>query len=203
MQRAYTAKDIVKMKRDTIQLTGQIGRSLGPIECTGSILIYGPSKNGKTNFTMDLAKSFAAIGNIVYNSCEEGLGQSFALTVERSGITTCKNVLFTEKESVDNMMLRLKKRRSPRFVFTDSVNFLRMDIKQYWQLIEAFPKKLFVFVAQEKNGLPKGATADEIRYNSNIIIRVQGFKALIEGRITGTKEPITIWEEGANKYWGK
>jgi hypothetical protein len=202
LQKAITAGQIKKMERKTIKLTGRAGESLGEIERTGSILIYGQAKNGKTNFTMQLAGLMAQHGSVVYNSCEEGFGLSFANTLERSGVTQMKNILFTEKESVGDLIKRLKKRRSPDFVFVDSVNFLRMNTDDYWNLVKGFQRKLFVFVAQEKHGLPKGSTADEIKYNSNIIIRVEGFKAAIEGRITGTKAPITIWEEGAKSYWG-
>lgn len=203
LKKAITAKAIKTMKRDTIQLKDASGASFGTIERNGSILIYGQAKNGKTNFTMLLAKLLTHHGSVVYNSCEEGFGLSFANTIQHVGVEGCGNkLLFTEKESVEEMLVRLSRRRSPEFVFIDSVNFLKMNIQDYWKLIRRFPRKLFVFVAQEKNGMPKGSTADEIKYNSNIIVRVEGFKAFVEGRTTGTKDPIVIWEQGAIKYWG-
>jgi len=42
--------------------------------------------------------------------------------------------------------------------------------------------------------------AKSVKYDANIIIRVEGFRAFATGRYGGG-DPYTIWEEGALKYW--
>ena len=40
-------------------------------------------------------------------------------------------------------------------------------------------------------------------YDATLKIWVEGFKAFSKGRFIGEKGNYTIWEEGANKYWGE
>ncbi len=72
-------------------------------------------------------------------------------------------------------------------------------------LLESYPDKLFIFVAHEKNGEPKGSMAQYIRYNSDIKIHVEGYTAFVTTRYENPEKgeggaDFVIWEKGANEY---
>ena len=69
-----------------------------------------------------------------------------------------------------------------------------------------FPDKLFVYISQGRNGEPKGSTAQNIRYDADIKIRVEGYKAFVTTRYEVPEKQeggadFIIWEQGAREYW--
>ncbi len=40
-------------------------------------------------------------------------------------------------------------------------------------------------------------------YDASLKIFVEGFRAISKGRFIGPKGYYTVWEEGAERYWGK
>ena len=83
---------------------------------------------------------------------------------------------------------------------------LNFKIADYIKLLANFQNKLFIFVAHEKNKEPQGAIAEYIRYNSDIKIRVEGYKAFFTTRYEDSEKgeggkDFIIWEKGANEYW--
>ena len=84
-------------------------------------------------------------------------------------------------------------------VVIDSLQYLGINYKGYKQLKEEFPTKLFIMVshANEKNQ-PKGATAEQVKYDAMVKIQVSQFRAKANSRYGGG-EVLTIWEEGARR----
>ena len=70
------------------------------------------------------------------------------------------------------------------------------------------PNTLFVFIAHEDKGQPKGNMAKNIRYDADIKIRVEGYKAFATTRYEDSDkgeggQDYTIWEQGAREYWAE
>ena len=70
------------------------------------------------------------------------------------------------------------------------------------------PNTLFVFIAHEDKGQPKGNMAKNIRYDADIKIRVEGYKAFATTRYEDSDkgeggQDFTIWEQGAREYWAE
>ena len=97
---------------------------------------------------------------------------------------------------------RLNRKKSPRFVVIDSVQYWDVDYEKYKALKAAFPRKTFIFISHSKGKLPDGKTADKIRYDAGVKVRVEGFAAFVTSRYGGNR-PYVIWEDGAKRYWGK
>ena len=68
---------------------------------------------------------------------------------------------------------------------------------------QEFPKKLFIFTSQADGKNPKGRSAVSVMYDASLKIWIEGYRAFSKGRYIGDNGGIfTIWDEGANNYWG-
>ena len=78
LRRAYSAGDVLSLKRDICEFDGQWLEAVGKPELKGTWCIGGLPKNGKTSFTMQLAKYLTKWHLVAYDSIEEGVSASFA-----------------------------------------------------------------------------------------------------------------------------
>lgn len=78
-----------------------------------------------------------------------------------------------------------------------------MNYKEYIRFKEAHKDKLIIFISHAAGTAPRGSAAQSVMYDATLKIWVEGFKAFSKGRFIGEKGNYTIWEEGANKYWGE
>jgi hypothetical protein len=194
---AYSYSDIEKMKFNTLPFEGDWKDLIGEPEIAGSWIIWGKSANGKTRFALQLAKYLAGFQKVYYNSLEEGLKLSFKKALEANNIKAVGNKFGFHKERFNQMCARLRKERSPNIVIIDSLQHFRITTAEYYSLLEEFPKKLFIFISHAQGTEPKGELADEIRYNSDVKIRVHQFIASpVETTRYGGYKPYVIWEEG-------
>lgn len=209
MGKTITNKDFQKMRFECAAFDGEWLRSFGKPELRGSWLIYGDSGSGKTTFNLRLAKYLTRFGRVGYNTIEQGACESFKnawfglVNMDEVG----NRIVLIEKETLAELRERLQKRRSPDIIFIDSLHYwLGFKINDYMSLLNDFPQKLFVFIAHEKGGEPKGDMAKYIRYNSDVKVHVEHFKAFVTTRFSNAEtgdgtEPYTIWAEKANEYW--
>ena len=202
-------KQIGKTKFLAVDFEGEWLKSFGRPELSGSWLVYGGSGSGKTTFMLQIAKYLTKFSKGAYDSIEQGLTLSFQKAWERTNMIEVGNrFTLIEKESTKkDIWNRMSKRNSPNILIIDSVNYmLGFGQKDYMNLLNNFPNKLFIFVAHEKAKRPMGMIANFIRYNSDIKIHVEGYKAFITTRFEDSEkgeggEPYVIWKEGAEKYW--
>lgn len=198
--RAYSVRNVLDAKFETLPFDGEWKEAIGCPELTGSWIIYGPPKNGKTSFAMMLAKYMTNFGRVFYNSIEEGLSQSIQLAYRRVDMCEVSGKIILEKEPVPAMVERLKKNKSPRIIFLDSIQFAELTFSEYKALKNTFPDKLFVYISHIEGKQPEGVTARRIWRDANVSIRVEGFRAFPVGRYGGGQY-INISEERATEYW--
>lgn len=204
-------RQIGKTKFKPVEFEGEWKASFGRPELSGSWLVYGGSGSGKTTFMLQLAKYLSKFDKVAYDSLEQGLSFSFQKAWERVKMIEAGNrfVLIEKENTKKDIWDRLAKRRSPNIIIIDSVNYMyQFSKKDYNDLLNNFPQKLFIFVAHEKNKQPMGSVANFIRYNSDIKVHVEGYKAFVTTRFEDREkkeggEPFVIWEQGASEYWAK
>ena len=208
MARAISNKNVLTAKFEVAEFDGEFLASFGKPELRGAWLIYGGSGCGKTTFVLTVCKYLTRFRRVAYNSLEQGLSLSLQKTWERVGMQEAgSRIILLHKEQLNELSIRLRKKQSPDVIVIDSVHYLRrFNDSQYQKLREEFPDKLFIFVSHEKGGLPKGMMAQNIRYDADIKIRVEGYKAFVTTRYEMPElgeggADFVIWEEGANKYW--
>lgn len=198
--RAYSVKNVLDAKFETLPFEGKWRDATGCPELAGSWIIYGSPKSGKTSFAMMLAKYMTNFGRVFYNSIEEGLSQSVQLAYRRVGMHEVHGKIILEREPVDMMMERLKKNRSPRIIFFDSVQLSELKFSEYRRLKNMFANRLFVYISHVEGKQPEGVTARRIWRDANVSIYVEGFRAFPVGRYGGGQY-IDIDETAAAEYW--
>jgi predicted RNA-binding protein with PIN domain len=187
-------------------LPDEIVHCFGRLTHNFTMTVWGDSGNGKTNLNMQFVKALMPHGKVLYISLEEGFEASMQLTIlrnldvkEHSG-----KIEFADHEmTADELMKKLAKKKSPRFIIVDSLQYWNIRLPKYKELKEKFiKKKTLIFISHAKGKKPDGYVADKIRYDSAIKVYVEGYVAFVKSRLGGNN-PYVIWEEGAKKYWGK
>ena len=201
MKRAYSVKNVMSAKFETLDFDGEWLEAVGRPELGGSWMIYGSPKNGKTSMAMKLAKYLCRFRRVAYNSVEEGLSLSMKCAMDRTGMGEVSGkFIMLDRESVDELTERLSRRCSPDVVVIDSVQFLGLNWEQYKQLKERFPHKLFIYISHVEGTQPEGRVSKKIWRDANVYIRVEGFRGFPVGRYGGGK-PIDVNHTLAERYW--
>lgn len=207
MAMAVSNRDVVAARFDVAPFDGPWLASIGRPELHGSWLIYGTSGSGKTTFALMLAKYLSRFRRVAYDTLEQGLSLSFQNAWNRVGMAEAGGAIFAlDKETVPELRERLGKRRSPDIVFIDSLTCLPdFTRRTYMNLLADFPRKLFVFLAHERKGIPDPAVADTVLRLSEVKMHMVGYRACITSRYAipelgeGTEDFI-VWEQGDAEY---
>ncbi len=202
-KRAISVDQMLRIKFPIMNFEGEFKASFGCPQLGGSWLIYGNSGNGKTSLAMQLSKYLTNFGVVLYNSYEEGVSMSFQNTVIRNNMKDVgKRFLILDGEELEDLRQRLKKRRSPDIIIIDSVQHSKITKEQYKELKNEFANKLFIYISHARGKLPKGEVADFIRYDSDLKIRVEGFRAFVDGRLNNAEgKYFDIYPTKSKTYW--
>lgn len=198
-KRAISVDEILKMKFIEMPFEGEWQESFGEPERTGVWIMWGHSGNGKTSFAMQLARYLAQFGRVAYNTLEEGARKSFQLAVKRNHMKAVKKNFIILNEGIEDLKQRLSKRKSPDIVIIDSFQYTGLTKTEYKALKAEFPNKLFIFISHAEGKQPEGRAAKFVKFDADVKIRVEGYKAFIMSRFGGG-EPYVIWAEGAAEY---
>lgn len=195
-----SAAALIGRKFKTMPFEDKWLASFGAQERAGSWIIWGESGNGKTSLALQLAHQLTHFGNVLYNSLEEGASNSMRNAFMRHQLhDVSRKFHLLDREPYDQLLKRLEQKRCPDIIIIDSVQYFNINREQYKAMINAHRKKLFIFVSHADGRLPEGACAKSIRYDANVKIRVEGYKAFPAGRDVGGK-PFIIWPEQAALY---
>nr|DAS68223.1 MAG TPA: putative ATP-dependent serine protease [Caudoviricetes sp.] len=201
VRRAYSADSVISMERELCEFDGQWLEAVGKPELKGTWCIGGLPKNGKTSFTMQLAKYLTRWHLVAYNSIEEGISASFAETLRRCRMDEVKanRFIVLNNEDIKDIECRLSKRKSPKIVIIDSIQFLGLNTETYLRWKKRFSEKLFIYITHLQGQYPEGKTALKIWRDSDVVVKVEGFRAYPTSRYGGGK-PITISEDKAAMF---
>lgn len=198
MKRALTPRDIAAKKWKTLPWGEKWSKPFGFPAENASWFISGASASGKSSFVMQLGKELCKYGTVLYMSYEEKVNQSFQ---RRMGYLKMNEVQgkfrVVPGSSLDELVERLRKPKSPKFVVIDSFQVAPWDYPDAEELMERFPKKCFIWISQEKKSQPMGGGAVRLKYICDMKVRVVGYKAYCQGRAIGEAGSYyVVWEEG-------
>ena len=191
------------MNKKVFDFEGEWFDAFGTPEQLGVWFIWGNSGNGKTSFTMQLARELTKFGKVAYNALEEGTSKTVQDAIERFDLHKLDKKLQFICEPLDMLTERLKKRRSADFVIVDSFQYAQLTYKQYIAFKEANANKLIIFVSHADGKQPSGRSAKSVMYDSSLKVHVEGHRARSKGRYIGTKGYIDVWKKGVLEYWGE
>mgnify|MGYP001128958610 FL=1 len=201
MARTLSAKQVLTIKFDTIRLGGGWDECVGEIETTGIWFIWGNSGNGKTSAVVSLCKELSAFGKVLYNSREEGVSLTMQNTLRRYGMGELGSRFQLANMSLQELDEKISQQRSPKFVVLDSFQIMGLTYKDFRAFCEKHKNKMLIFVSRTRGRQPEGRAAISAMYDASCKIWVEGYKAFSKGRFVGTTGEMTIWDEGAKKYW--
>ncbi|MEN6423554.1 MAG: hypothetical protein ABFD76_16570 [Smithella sp.] len=180
-------------------------RAIGDAERKGIWLIYGPEKNGKTWFTLQLARDLAVSERVRYISAEEGTDKSFQDACRRAGITPADRIIINEYIPAAELDEMLSKGKQPRIVFLDNLVVYQDELKGLGLrlLSERHPDVLFVCVAHEERREPYPASARMAKKLAKVYVHIQGLKAFVVSRFAPQGGEIIINDDLSEMYWGE
>lgn len=191
----------MNMKFELMDFEGEWEAFIGAPERSGTWIVWGQSGNGKTRFLLQLIKYLTKFGRVAYNTLEEGARYSFQKAARETNLKEVKRrVIILNREPVEELRVRLRKHKSPDIIVIDSFQYSGLTKAAYIALKEEFPNKLFIYNSHAEGKLPQGRPANFVRYDADVKIRVEGYKAFPVSRYGGG-EPYTIWHQGAEEYW--
>lgn len=206
MARVLGLKQLLQKKYHFLDnLPEDITASFGRLTDNFTMLVWGISGNGKSNFIMQFMKVIMFYGKVLYIALEEGFEATTQFTADRNLTQELHSgrIEFADHNmTYDALIEKLKKKKSPRFIIIDSIQYWNITYEQYKRLKEIFKRKTFIFISHASGKIPDGKVADKIRYDAGIKVRLEGFIGFIICRYGGNK-PFIVWEAGAKKYWGK
>ena len=199
MARAASLDQVLRTRVKVLPFEGEWKDAIGCPELTGSWIVWGNSGNGKTRFALQLCKYLCQFGRVAYDSLEEGVSVSLVKAIKETHMMEVRRkFVVLDKEPIDQLTERLEKPKSPDIVCVDSLQYTGMSYEQYKALKERFPKKLFIWISHADGTLPEGRVAKKVRFDSNVKVFVQAYRAEPVSRYGGGK-PYIIWEEGYRK----
>ena len=121
---ARGVKEMLQKNFDTLDFKDEWQDAFSTPERYGIWIIWGNSANGKTSFAMQLCKYLCRFGKVAYDSMEEGASLTMRNTLVRHGMLDVNGrFLLIDNEPIDELSVRLDKRRSPDFVVIDSFQY--------------------------------------------------------------------------------
>lgn len=206
--RAISNRNILDAKFATADFDGPWLASFGRPALSGVWMVYGCSGSGKTTFILQLCKYLTRFGRVAYDSIEQGFSLSMQIAWKRVHMEEAGDrIILLDREQLKTLRERLSRRKSPDIIVIDSIKYmLGFKVSDLMLLKKEYPNKLFIFIAHEKNGEPDGALASAIKYDADIKIRTEGYKAFVTTRFEDAEKgeggaDFVIWDKGAQDYW--
>lgn len=201
LKRALSPKEILAMTYVSLPWDGDWARVFGRPTINETWFIHGPSAGGKSSFVMQLTRKLTEYGTVLYMSYEEKANQTFQERMARFKMGEVQGRLrVAGHDAFEELIIRLKRKKSPKFVIVDSFQKAGWSYENAVELIERFPRKCFIFISHEYKGQPMGKPAIRLKYEAGVKIRVVGYKAYCQGRFI--PEPgvyFTVWTGGVLK----
>lgn len=199
MKRAYGVSDLLGRNFSTYEFEGKWKDSFGEVEQNFRMLIHGESGNGKTEFVVQFAKYLTQFGKVYLNSFEQGMSKSLQAAFLRQNMQEVQGKLILgDQDSFEELYRRMGSRNSPKFCIIDSLDYMDLSAEQYKQLVDKYPHKSFIIISWSAGRQPKTQAAKDIKYMTDIKVRVYEYKAYVQSRFGGGR-PFVIWPE----YWDR
>lgn len=197
-KKSSSSKDIMAMSEEVLELPKEIADMIGEFSLGSSILIFGPSGSGKSTLGIHLMRAFKEHGKCYWNEVEQAnkkkFRPSFKLMLRREEMDNepMSKVSWGKADLFDEMVAKLK-RNQARFIFMNSLQYLKFDECQWKMLQEKYPMKSFIIIGHG-DMKPDGQVAKAIHYDVDVKIRVFEGQAFPDSRLGGNK-PYRIFHK--------
>jgi len=202
LRRASSVAEVLSKRYETLRMGDEWRMAFGEPESRGVWFIWGRSGSGKTSFVLDLCKELARFGRVCFDSLEEGTCLTMRNALARTGMSEVARRFVLVSEGMEELDVRLRRRKSADVVVVDSFQYAELTFKGYMKFVSRHRDKLLIFVSQCDGTSPTGRSARSAMYTADLKIWVEGYRAFSKGRTFGELGYYTIWPERAEAYWG-
>lgn len=159
------------------------------------LMVFGRPKQGKSIFCVQFANYLSRNhGKVLYIASEEGFSATLQKKIREFGMSN-PNLDFANFREYEQIRQAVRG-RGYKFIFIDSVNFIRITPEQVEELKAENPGSAFITVQQAtKGGQFRGS--QEFAHNCDMICEVIAGKAHHQGRYAGHTE-MDIFEGPEN-----
>ena len=192
--------DFLAKSFNVFAFTGEWLDSFAEPEKNFTMVIYGDPGNGKTEFAVKFTKYLTNFGRVAYCFYEQGISKSLQDAFKRNQMEDQSGkIIITSGGSFNDLIVLLKKDRSPQIIIIDSLDYMRLTTEQFKTLIKLFPRKAFVVICWSKKETPKSQYAKNIEYMADIKSYVKDFVIQNPRSRFGGNKPFYIWKERYQK----
>lgn len=187
-----SASDLLNYSYATYPFTDKWGAFVGQPSVNFHAMVFGRPKQGKSILCVQWAKYLSEnFGKVLYIASEEG----FSVTLQKKVMDFAMdnpNLDFANFRNFTEIKAALK-RGNYRFVFIDSVNYIRITPDQVEELKAENKSTAFITIQQAtKGGQFRGS--QEFAHNCDIIIQVEAGIAHQQGRFSEPTE-MAVFEQ--------
>lgn len=193
-----SSSDLLKYDYQKYPFGDKWGDFVGQPSINFHAMIYGRPKQGKSILAVQWAKYLSEnFGRVLYVASEEG----FSVTLQKKVMEFAMdndNLDFANFRDF-NQIKNAVNQGHYRFVFIDSVNYIRITPEDVEDIKAENPQTAFITIQQAtKNGNFRGS--QEFAHNCDMVIRVEGGIAAHQGRFQEpTEMAVFEQEEGASE----
>jgi hypothetical protein len=190
-----SASDLMNFKYNKYDFFGKWGDFVGQPSINFHAMVYGRPKQGKSILSVQWAKYLSEnFGKVLYVASEEG----FSVTLQKKVMEFAMDnpnldfANFRDFEQIKNAV----NRGGYRFVFIDSVNYIRITPEDVEDIKAENPQTAFITIQQAtKNGNFRGS--QEFAHNCDMVIRVEAGMASHQGRFQEPTE-MAVFDQPEN-----
>jgi hypothetical protein len=190
-----SASDLMNFKYNKYDFFGKWGDFVGQPSINFHAMVYGRPKQGKSILSVQWAKYLSEnFGKVLYVASEEG----FSVTLQKKVMEFAMDnpnldfANFRDFEQIKNAV----NRGGYRFVFIDSVNFIKITPEDVEDIKSENPQTAFITIQQAtKNGNFRGS--QEFAHNCDMVIRVEAGMASHQGRFQEPTE-MAVFDQPEN-----
>lgn len=131
------------------------------------------------------------------------MDKSFQDACNRAEITNANKILWGDYMSLEEIKETFSKPKTAEILVIDNLTIYPDEFKNIGvrEFVEAFPRKLIIFVAHEERKMPYPACAKLASKLAKVIINVKGLQAFVVSRFSKGGS-IVINDEMSEMYWG-
>ena len=203
MGKTLTAGQVLGIRHDTLELTGEWGNCIGTMPRSCTVFLWGQSGGGKSTAALSLCKELARHGRVLYVPLEDGYSLALQNSIRRLDIAECgTGFQILDRTTLEELDERLLKRRAPEFIAIDSFQYMGISYRQYSEFLSRHRNRTFIIVSHADGRQPAGRAAKRVMYDADLKIYVEGHVAFSKGRFFGPTGKAVLWREKAERHWG-
>ena len=185
------SNDLMNYKYDCYAFDGKWGDLMGYPGKRFHLMVFGRPKQGKSIFSVQFANYLSQnFGPVLYVASEEGFSATLQKKIADFGMAN-RDMDFANFREYEQIRQALENKKY-KFVFIDSVNFIKVTPEQIEALKASNPGTAFVTIQQAtKGGQFRGS--QEYAHNCDMIVEVINGVAHHTGRYNGHTE-MSIFE---------